>query len=283
MASRIPLQAIERVGAPGQPLLSGGGTAPPSYQNAFARSGVKNLTGQNNSGTPNTQYDFAADEVVLTNNAGGFVLRTATGTLTCNVLTAGPAANGRDQAGAFTAGSWVHFFFIWNGATLATIASASATAPTLPSGYTHYAYLGAVYFNGSSQLVTTRVRGSRVYYASPPSMLSGSATSETAINLATAVPPNASTGEAQLFAQIVTSAPANSDAMIRWATGNNYVFQRSGSATSDSTQGRTVVFEFPNVGQSLFYLFTNEANPGNITGRTAQLNILSYTIPNGDS
>ena len=43
---------------------------PSMLLNTPVRSGVKNLTGQNNAVTPNTQYDFSADEVVLTATNG---------------------------------------------------------------------------------------------------------------------------------------------------------------------------------------------------------------------
>ena len=86
---------------------------------------VRGLTGTNNSTTPNTQYDFSADAVVLINTNGAPIRRVNTGTITNNVSAAGAVANGRDQSGAFSAGSWIHFYFIWNGTTLATVSSAT--------------------------------------------------------------------------------------------------------------------------------------------------------------
>jgi len=64
----------------------------------------------NNSGTPNTQFDLDADVVVLASSTGGSVVRFDPGAaITNNVATAGPAANGRDQSGAFTADTFIHF------------------------------------------------------------------------------------------------------------------------------------------------------------------------------
>jgi hypothetical protein len=284
----------ERVAATPLPSplpISAGGTGATSASAAraalgvsdgVARSGVKGLTGANNAGTPNTQYDFAADEVLLTTGADGFVLRTATGTLTCNVSTAGPAANGRDQAGAFTAASWVHFWFIWNGTTLATLASASATAPTLPSGYTHRAYMGAVYLNGSSQLVATRLRGSKAFYTSPASALAGgTATVETSVSLASVIPPNAL--RAQIYARLTVSANTSSGqsfATLRIASGADFHrmegFQQAGVVTSYETAS----IDVPNLSQSLFYI-TGDASGDGV--QSLVLNIQSYAIPNGDS
>src|ERR1044072_4542741 len=103
-----------------------------------AGSFVKGASCTNNTGTPDTQFDLNADIVVLRGSDGNSVVRVAPGSITNNVSTAGPAANGRDQSGAFSASSWVHFYWIWNGTTIATISSTAtqATGPTLPSGYT---------------------------------------------------------------------------------------------------------------------------------------------------
>jgi len=133
--------------------------------NLVVNSGMSRVQGcdcKNNSGTPDTQFDLDCDAVVLRDSDGSTVTRYNPGTaITNNVSTAGPSANGRDQSGAFSTSSWIHFYWIWNGATLATVSSATAppTGPTLPSGYTHWAYAGAVRFDGSSHLVRTIIRG----------------------------------------------------------------------------------------------------------------------------
>lgn len=247
-----------------------------------ARSGVNGLSGANNSGTPNTQYDFAANEVLLTNGASGFVLRTATGTLTNNVLTAGSTANGRDQAGAFTAGSWIHFWFIWNGTTLATLSSASATAPTLPSGYTHRAYIGAVYFNGSSQLVATRMRGSKVFYAAAQNALTGgTATAETSVSLTALVPPNALRTQLRLFFQVSAGASSgNSFGTLRIVAGSNFHrmegFQQAGLATSYESAS----IEVPNLSQAVLYITGDVSADG---AQSLTIDVQGYAIPNGDA
>ena len=278
-ANSISLDKLARVGTAGQVLTSNGAGADASYQslNIAARSGVKGQTGQNNSGTPNTQYDFAADEVVLTNGAGGLVLRTATGTVTNNVLTAGPAANGRDQAGAFTAASFIHFWWIWNGTTLATLSSASATAPTLPSGYTHRAYIGAVYFNGSSQLVTTRIRGATVFYAARQSALNaGTANTETTVSLSALMPSNALGVllSAQLF--VPASVNNNATADLRFVSGNVF-HQLQAFAVAGTTNGYdTAQVTGPNVSQQVFYINSS-------TSAQTSIWVNGYTVPNGDS
>ncbi|MBI5179182.1 MAG: hypothetical protein HZA04_07990 [Nitrospinae bacterium] len=68
--------------------------------------------------------------------------------------------NRRDEAGAANPSTWqlhwVHIWAIYNPVTntIAGLFSLSATAPTLPSGYTHKAYVGAVYNNSSGNFIS---------------------------------------------------------------------------------------------------------------------------------
>src|SRR5882724_7227456 len=101
---------------------------------------VRGLVGQNQAAAPNTKYEISADAVVLRNpTTGQTITKTSTGTLTNDTGVAGVTANGRDQAGAFSASSWIHFYFIVkaDGTGLATLSSAVAppTGPTLPATY----------------------------------------------------------------------------------------------------------------------------------------------------
>jgi len=113
---------------PTSPLHS----APKQYVDLLAvgRSSCRKNRSKNNTTTPNTQFDLTASQVILREGADHLVVHNSPGRITCNVSTAGPAANGRDQSGAFSAGSWVHFWWIWNPttSTLASLASASGTA-----------------------------------------------------------------------------------------------------------------------------------------------------------
>ena len=249
--------------------------------------GARGIDCVNNSGTPNTQYDLDADEIVLRDASGQTAIRIAPGAaITNNVSTSGPAANGRDQSGAFSASSWVHFYWIWNGATLATLSSATAppTGPALPSGYTHWAYAGAVRFNGSSQLVPTYIKGKTAFYqnrAAAVLLSGGTATVETSVSLAAAVPPNALSVLLNGIVNQTNATTGGSDTSdIRIASGVNYL--RIGCSTSTQAapdNGRAdVFFVAPNVGQNLYYLNTRNSAGGSFT-----LDLLTegYTLPNG--
>lgn len=242
----------------------------------------------NNAVTPTTQFDLNADWLMLVSPSSFLpVVRKAPGAITCNVSTAGPAANGRDQGAVFSANSWIHFYWIWNGATLATIASATAppTGPSLPSGYTHWAYAGAVRFNGSSQLLTTYIRGNVCYYALPQTALAGgTATAETAVSLAALIPPNAMDSIMVIDAFMTTTAgqALQGIASFRVRSGSdfyNYMLGPAADLGGSSAQrlGAPIELRAPNVAQNCYYVCANTTG----TSCTMSIYVNGYSVPNG--
>ena len=75
-------------------------------------------------------------------------------------------ANGLDT-GALAVSTWYSLWVIWNGATTAGLMSLSATAPTLPGGYTHKARVGWVRTDASGNKYPLGFRqfGRKVNYA----------------------------------------------------------------------------------------------------------------------
>jgi hypothetical protein len=237
------------------------------------------LIGYVNTTTPLTKFDLAADAVVLRNAAGGVIARYNTGTLTCDLGLTGPAANGRDQSSAFTANSFVHLYFIWNGTTLATLASvtapASFTGSTLPSGYTHWAYATTIRWNASSNIIRCVVRGSLVSYAAAQSLLSGgTAVVETGLSLAALVPTIAATyGLKARLGTTATGSPVGVSLGIRPISSYD-MFTLDTYAAAGASNMNTAAFTAPNTG-TLYY-----AGGGGVF--TADFLIHSYTVPNGD-
>lgn len=90
-----------------------------------------------------------ADEVLL-KTAGGSSYLASTVSVTADMTVSG--ANGLDT-GSEASGTWYNIWLIYNGTTVAALLSTSATAPTLPSGYTYRALVGAVRNDGSSNFV----------------------------------------------------------------------------------------------------------------------------------
>lgn len=248
--------------------------------------GVRHLLGNNNAGTPTTKLDLSADAVTLLNlTTGESVTRLNTGTLICDLSVAGSAANGRDQAGAFSANSWVHIYFIWNGQTLATLASLTAppTGPTLPTGYTHWAYATTIRWNGSSNIAPVYIRGSAVNYDSAGVTLlsNGAATTMTTVDCSTAVPPNAVVG---LF-EFLVSCNHNAVAVFS-VNARTFGSSSAGEVVCRVSQQVASIaiwagnsMPFPLGSQKLDYLIS--VAPAISGGAFVVAN--GYVIPNGDA
>lgn len=87
-----------------------------------------------------------ADELVLENGADVYQKISA---VSLSINSAGAGANGLDT-GVLAASTWYSVWAIFNGATSAGLLSLSATAPTMPTGYTHKARIGWVRTDGTA-------------------------------------------------------------------------------------------------------------------------------------
>jgi hypothetical protein len=131
--------------------------------NAAIQGDFKNLK-INTVGVNNFSSVVTADSVLLSNAAGQYYsLRSVSGTASI----AASGLNGLDT-GTSTANTWYYVFVIFNQTTLAqgTLLSVSATAPTLPSGYTFFARVGVVRTDSSANkyLLQTLQLGRQVQY-----------------------------------------------------------------------------------------------------------------------
>ena len=249
---------------------------------------VSGLVGKNNATTPNTQFDLSASSVTLRSPAtGATAVVTNTGTITNNVLTAGPAANGRDQSAAFTASQWIYFYFIWNPttSTLATISSAAtpAVGPALPAGYTAWAFIGSVYFSASSALLQGFFRGSWFQYnAAAPVLVSGNATTLTSVSTTLLVPPDALQMELSCPNFAVTSQSGGlwsiTCTVVVTGTAIAYQFGTQGGGSASTVVGVAGGSKrFPNIGQNFAYQITLGAGAGVIVS----FNVCGYSVANG--
>lgn len=235
---------------------------------------IRGLIGANNTATPTTQFDMSADLVVLRNTTdGATVTRTNTGTLTNNISTAGSAANGRDQAGAFAASTWLHFYFIWNGSTLATLSSTTAppTGPSLPSGYTYWAYAGAAYHLAASTLAVTRWQGSRAIIPAQTirALAAGTGAEETFSLTATSsqgVPPN-HIGATMWY----LNTGSNVQGDLRIASSGQVIWSSTGNANVGGVT--SVSLDIPVVSRTLYFIGG--------AGTSHVINLHGWKMPNG--
>lgn len=189
--------------------------------------------------------NIAADRFVVSNGTSNTVLSNVS--VSPNVSTAGPAANGRDQAGAFTTESWIYGHVIYNGSTTAGLWSASDTSPTLPSGYT-YAGLGTIarYVGGNTVRDFVQIGRTVRYYQGFHTILSGgTATTWTAVSASSFIPPRARIGHfnaawlnTSSVGQILYVGGDNNqiEAEIVGPTIGSYVYQQFSCNTNSSQQ-----------------------------------------------
>lgn len=163
-----------------------------------------------NGGTPDSQAVLTADQVCVSNAVGSYItffnlsLTTSTGTSGANGLDTGSIANS----------TWYSYWVIYDETTntVSALLSASATAPTLPSGYTYKARFGWIRTDSSGNLKTTLQLGRSAQYVitgtSPNASLGLMASGETSgANVATGnfVPPTASKAKVSLYSATATS------------------------------------------------------------------------------
>lgn len=228
----------------------------------------------------NTTFTLSAKAVKVMSAAADTVLRNNPSNVTNDIGTAGPAANGRDQASAFASNSWIHFYWIWNGSTLASLSSLSATAPTMPSGYTHKCYAGAVRYR-TSALDYVFVRGSKVYYREMQTVIvAATEITETLAVFTTFVPPNATEFFVNIEANVLTTAGGAGVMVfnVRHTSTYNYVRVPARCPVASQRVYNNTGAAFPNKSQQLYYQWTGSTT--NISAREADVSLLYYSVPN---
>lgn len=180
------------------------GSAPFSVLTASSGGGVKTAT-------------FAGANATVADTAGN-ISPVGPFSLTGNVTVGG--ANGLDT-GSVAAFTWYAVFVIYGANGLALLFSLSATAPTLPTGFSMKARVGWIRTDGSSNVVAFKQFGNRVQYVNTsgglPSMASGAAGTYTtgvyvAVPVAAFVPSTAASISVNAVSSnsVVGIAPNNS-------------------------------------------------------------------------
>lgn len=178
----------------------------------------------------NANVSISADEIIVEDASNKYkTLRNVS--LTVAGTSAG--ANGLDT-GTIAASTWYSLWVIWNGTTTAGLMSLSATAPTLPSGYTHKARVGWIRTDGTGNKypLSFQQYGRVVQYkpaagsnlTACPALASGAQTLWTAVAIGNFAPPTAA---AIIVGCNISSNPsANSDCAL--APNTAYVNTVSG-------------------------------------------------------
>ena len=237
--------------------------------------GSRGLLAKNNAATPNTKIDVTAAAVVLRNSSNAIVIRHNPGSLTVDLGAAGPVANGRDQAGAHTASSWVHVYWIWDATNgvlaLTSSATAPPTGPTFPTNFTYWGYVGAFYFTAGSALIRTTIAGS---WASRQNVeaLAAAVTdnAEHSIDGTAIWPPNAMRIGGH-WGAVLNSAGDSADLRPESGVDSGPHLETPGATTTGFGGG----FRCNVTGQTLWYIQSANAS------RVWRLEIHEYCLPNG--
>lgn len=111
----------------------------------------------------NANVAITANEILLRAASGAAQVMSS---VSITINTASTGANGLDT-GTLSISTWYAVWVIWNGTTTAGLISLSATAPTLPSGYTHKARVGWIRTDGTANKypLAFNQKGNRAQYA----------------------------------------------------------------------------------------------------------------------
>lgn len=193
-----------------------------SIQGAF-----KNL--QASSSGLSANVIVTADEIAVESAANEY--KTLRGVNLTIAGTASGAANGLDT-GALATSTWYSVWVIWNGVTTAGLLSLSATAPTLPAGYTHKARVGWIRTDGTANKypLSFKQMGRDVQYVPAtgsnltayPLLASGTPAFPTAAAVGAFVPSTAATIRASVFCGGNATNNGMAKASPNSVTGDSY-------------------------------------------------------------
>lgn len=219
--------------------------------------GCAGLVLTNNASTPTTKGDITADFAVLLSATNAWCVKHNSVSVTVNLGTTG--ANGLDT-GVQALSTWYHFYLISDGVTVAGLASTSATAPTMPSGYKYKLRVGAMWSGAATTLFRTRQVGRDAFYtpvagsnttAMPVIVAPANSQTRTAASIASVVPTTAT----KIKIALSTDGTANSGVAVfpdqdtGWA---NTVGNEPMASTANSTPG-AILGDLPVLSTSIAY------------------------------
>lgn len=237
-------------------------------QMAAIRGAFKNLAASSTG--LSAAVSVTADELTVESAANTYLtLRN----VSVNPTFASAGANGLDvgAANSQAASTWYSVWVIWNGATTAGLLSLSATAPTLPGGYTHAARVGWVKtdatankyplsFIQSGRRVQFKVAAGSNVTTYPVMASSAVSLGITAIGVSGFVPPTASAISVGVTAS--TSSTVAQTVVYASAAGVSVVACWATSVVGSSIVQATFSLEGPNI---YWYFMQSTSGNGSIS------------------
>lgn len=177
--------------------------------------------------TTNFVINLTANAVGLENDSGA---TKKIKNVSTSINTGGYGVGGLDT-GTIAADTWYSVWIIYNPASdvVAGLLSASATAPTLPNGYTYYSRFGWVRTNGSGYLYRTIQYGNRVQYivdgtilTAPRTIVSGTVGDINGAYVAATISPFVPTTSSRIFGLAFIMGAHDTARYMILAPNNNY-------------------------------------------------------------
>lgn len=216
---------------------------------------VTNLVGYRASAST---YSLSADKVVL-RNVSGTAAEFSSLSVLLDITSTGA---GKLDTGTEAISTWYHIWGIGKtDGTVSAVFSTSSSAPTLPSGYTYYGYLGAIYNSSSGDFRVQRQTGDLVDLANVTALSVGTATSYTAVDLSTYVPPTAKAARLSYGIAASSGTATVSITIASYGSGTTatYGFNTMSQITgATSAQYNDIVMPF-NTAKEVYY-FVSGAN-----------------------
>lgn len=261
----------------GQPIIA------PSIPTVVGLPGIRNLRGSNVGLASATQFKLNADWAILTNAAGVAMVEPGIATLTLDISSAGPIANGRDQSAAFAASATIHVYYIGGaGQATALIASLSipSVGPTLPANYTSWAYIGSFVLNSSGDFYpNTQLNGNRISYLDAAGLTAvlttGTATAETIVPVGALVPTIAQSFDVSLERYIDDTSISVHTLNLRVITGQDYRIFNWQSSNVVSYVDTELTLPIANSTAQFLYLWSASQQTNQLT-----VYVKGYTVPN---
>ena len=243
-----------------------------------AKSTGQNITGQNNATNPNYQFDWNADLFVVSDSNGSSVKLT-TVDVTVDITASG--ANGLDT-GSEANSTWYYGHIIYNPTTdtVAGLLSLSWTSPTLPSGYTFSAPIGAVYNASDGNFRPCDQDGLSVLWRTYGRVVSsGTESSPTATSVGSFAPPIFKLATVQASARGTVGASGSASSWLNLGITSTTVFSQPFIGVANALFSCGASFNVVNKNSGAFYYyFTPTTNVGSIA---IDVDILGFTLPIG--
>ena len=128
--------------------------------NVYQRGYYSKLICGTNTTNPDYQVDVDADAIILEDSSNEFY-QALDVNLTVDITASG--VNGLDT-GSEASDTWYYVWVIYDGTTVAGLLSTSATAPTMPSGYTYKKLVTSVRNDSSSDFIQYSQEGNYIEY-----------------------------------------------------------------------------------------------------------------------